>query len=191
MWPAANSMTAAPSVQQPELADRLQDAAERAHAQAVNLAGKGEDAAGLERAALEAEEHARTLQKALDQARTAADITAGLFTRLDVQLHSEAEKVRAEVLARHAEGFRWLALATAGQELPAEARGKNLLREAVVADGLVRWVTIPTPAQRAQFGRHPDVGGLDQQLTDLMQVPGYQRPRGVNDNYKAPMSRTF
>jgi hypothetical protein len=164
----------------------VRDAAERAHAQAVNLAGKGKgkDAAEVERAKLEAEEHARTLKAAIDQARTSVNVMAGLLTRLEDRLHSEAEKIRAEVLARYASACQWLALAVTGQEVPAEARGVNLLREARVTEALAQLVQSATPAQRSVFGSA--VGWLDNQVTSLAMVPGYQRPRGVNENYSAP-----
>jgi hypothetical protein len=82
-----------------------------------------------------------------------------------------------------------LALAVGAQELPEEAKGKNLLLEVALADADAFLVQSATPGQRMLFGSA--VGWLDNQVTSLAMVPGYMRPRSVLENHTAPMSRTF
>jgi hypothetical protein len=170
-----------------QLAD-AQDAAERSRAEAALLAGKGQDASDLERAALEADEHVRTLETALARARTADDIRAGLVARLEHNLRAEADKIRAEVVARQGQARQWLALAVSGQEVPEEAKGQNLLLLVALADADAALVQQATPAQRSVFGSA--VGWLDNQIAGM--VPGHLRPRSPLENNRAPVpSRTY
>jgi hypothetical protein len=153
-----------------------EDAAKQARGEAARAATRGEDVSNLERTAMEADEHVRTLTAALDRCRTADDIRAGLANRLEGRLKAEAEKIRAEVQARQSEARRRLAEAV-----------KDLLLEVALADADALLVQVATPAQRSLFGSA--VGWLDVQVTGL--VPGHLRPRGINENHTAPMSRGF
>jgi hypothetical protein len=66
---------------------------------------------------------------------------------------------------------------------------RDLLVPVAVADADARLVQTATPAQRSMFGSA--AGWLDQQVTNLAIVPGYQRPRSVLENNTAPVSRGY
>jgi hypothetical protein len=154
----------------------VQDAAERSRGEAARLAGKGEEADKEYHAALLADEKVKSLQTALARCRTADGVRARLADLLEVRLKAEADKIRAEVQARQATARQRLAEAT-----------KDLLLEVSLADADALLVQQATPAQRSLFGSA--VGWLDNQVTGM--VPGHLRPRGVQENYTAPMSRSF
>jgi hypothetical protein len=154
-----------------------QDAAAQARGEAARLAGKGQDATEQERTALEKDERVRTLTEAVARLRTADDVRAALFTRLESRLQAEAAKIRAEVGQRQSDARRWLTLAVSGQELPSAARGRDLLREVTVADELAVLVQQATPGAKARYGTAAE--WLDREVVNLTVVPGYQRPRSV------------
>jgi hypothetical protein len=153
-----------------------EDAAKQARGEASRLAGKGEEADKEYHAALMADERVKSLQTALDRARTADDVRAGLANRIESRLRAEAEKIRAEVQARQSEARRRLAEAV-----------KDLLLDVALADADALLVQVASPAQRSLFGSA--VGWLDVQVTGM--VPHHLRPRSVLENNKAPVSRTF
>jgi hypothetical protein len=151
-----------------------QHTAGQARRKAAALAGAGKDAREMEQVALGADEHARTIAAALDEATAPDAIRAQLHSRLQGRLRAEAEAIRKEVRQRQ----------TLARQKLAEAAG-DLPVLVAVEDALDRLVAEATPAQKSFFG--PTIDWLANQLFGLAQVAGYQPPRGTLENTAAPI----
>jgi hypothetical protein len=175
-----------------DLQDRLaeaQAALTQCQDRAAQLVDKHQDATKEYEVSVLQEKTIASLEGALARARTPNSVWAELASLIEKRVRKEASVIRSEIRARWDEARTWLLLALSGEDLPAAAKGQNLLRRANTALRVHEWCASATEAQKAFFGSA--VGRLDVLISDLCHLPEYRRPRSPQENYTAPVMRGF